>query len=49
MPAVYPGGDNEAKRILIDFDEQFLGAYEYGMRVFSAPISSGEEENSTGD
>lgn len=36
MPAEYPGGDNEAKLILVDLEEQFLGAYEYGKRVFSA-------------
>jgi len=47
MPAAYPGGDNEAKRILVDLEEQFLGAYEYGKRVFSAPITSGNGENPT--
>jgi hypothetical protein len=47
LPAAYPGGDNDAKRILIDLVEQFLGAYEHGMLVFSAPIASGEEGNET--
>jgi len=47
MPGEYPGGDNEAKRILIDLGEQFLGAYEYGKLVFSAPIASGEKGSET--
>jgi hypothetical protein len=47
MPAEYPGGDNEAKVILVDLEEQFLGAYEYGKQVFSAPVASGEVDNET--
>ncbi len=47
MPSEYPGGDNEAKRILIDLEEQFLGAYEHGKLVFSSPITSGERGNET--
>jgi len=47
MPAEYPEGDGEAKLILVDLDEEFLGAYEYGKRVFSAPIASGEGDNET--
>lgn len=47
MPPEYPGGDNEAKMILVDLDEEFLGAYEHGKRVFSAPIASGDGENET--
>lgn len=38
--------DNEAKFVLIDLSEQFLGAYEYGRLVFSAPVTSGEAEGS---
>lgn len=49
MPAEYPGGDNEAKLILVDLEAQFLGAYEYGKRVFSAPVASGEVGNETPD
>jgi len=47
MPAAYPGGDNGAKQILVDLAEQFLGAYEHGKLVFSAPIASGEGDNET--
>ncbi len=36
--------DDEAKFLLIDLSEQFLGAYEYGRLVFSAPVTSGEAE-----
>lgn len=43
MPAESPEGDNEAKLILVNLEEQFLGAYEHGKRVFTAPIASGGE------
>ena len=33
--------------ILVDLEEQFLGAYEHGKRVFSAPVASGEVDNET--
>jgi hypothetical protein len=47
MPASVPEWDSEAKRILVDLGEEFLGAYEYGKRVFSSPIASGREDNRT--
>lgn len=47
MPPVYPPGENKEKFILVDLSEQFLGAYEFGRLVFSAPITSGEEGNGT--
>jgi hypothetical protein len=47
LSAEYPGGDNDAKTILIDLREQFLGAYERGKLVFSGPITSGEKGNET--
>lgn len=47
MPAEYPEGDNEAKLIVVDLGEQFLGAYEYGKLAFSSPIASGDRENET--
>ena len=47
MPSRYPARDNEAKWILIDLDEQFLGAYEHGMLIHSAPITSGERGSET--
>lgn len=42
MPRQYQPAEPVAKYILVDVSEQFLGAYEYGRLVFSAPISSGE-------
>ena len=47
MPDAYPDADNEAKFILVDLAEQFLGAYENGKLVFSSPIATGEEGNET--
>jgi hypothetical protein len=47
MPAVYPPAEKEAKFILVDLSEQFLGAYEFGRLVFSAPAATGEEGNET--
>ncbi len=47
VPLFYPEAEMEEKFILIDLSEQFLGAYEFGRLVFSAPIASGEEGNST--
>jgi len=47
MPQEYPVAASEAKFILIDLAEQFLGAYEYGRLAFSAPIATGEKRNET--
>jgi hypothetical protein len=47
MPEEYPLAASEAKFILIDLAEQFLGAYEYGRLSFSAPIATGEKGNET--
>ena len=47
MPADYPPARGEAKFILIDLSEQFLGAYEYGRLVFSTPATSGVRDNPT--
>lgn len=41
MPAKYPDAAGEAKFILVDQAEMFLGAYEYGRLVFSAPVAVG--------
>jgi L,D-transpeptidase catalytic domain len=41
MPATYPDAAGEEKFILIDQSESFLGAYEYGRLVFSAPVALG--------
>jgi hypothetical protein len=43
----YSPAQAEIKFILIDLSEQFLGAYEFGRLVFSAPITSGEPGNET--
>ncbi|CBE69881.1 ErfK/YbiS/YcfS/YnhG precursor [Candidatus Methylomirabilis oxygeniifera] len=47
MPQEYPLAAAEAKLILVDLAEQFLGAYEHGRLAFSVPIASGERENET--
>lgn len=47
MPRRYETAGAEAKFILIDLSEQFLGAYEYGQLVFSTPIATGSKENMT--
>jgi len=49
LPLYYPPAETEAKFILIDLSEQFLGAYEYGRLVFSAPVTTGERGNETPD
>jgi len=47
MAPIYPPAEGEEKFIIIDLNEQFLGAYEYGRLVFSTPIASGERGNET--
>jgi len=47
MPKYYQPAESKAKFILIDLSEQFIGAYEYGNLVFSAPIATGEKGNET--
>ncbi|MDA8215628.1 MAG: L,D-transpeptidase, partial [Nitrospiraceae bacterium] len=47
MPEYYQPAESEAKFILIDLSEQFLGAYEYGRLVFSVPVATGEKGNET--
>ena len=43
LPAFYPEAAGEAKFILVDQSEMFLGAYEYGKLVFSFPAAVGIE------
>lgn len=43
MPQNYPEAAGEARFILIDQSEMFLGAYEFGKLVFSAPVAVGVE------
>lgn len=47
MPAEYPPAKEDEKFLLVDLSEQFLGAYERGRLVFSAPIATGEAGKET--
>ncbi|HEY7540799.1 MAG TPA: L,D-transpeptidase [Methylomirabilota bacterium] len=47
MPETYRDASGEAKFVLIDLREQFLGAYEHGRLVFSSPLASGDAEHPT--
>jgi hypothetical protein len=47
LPASYPEAAEEDKFILVDLSEQFLAAYEFGEKVFSFPIASGNRKNPT--
>ncbi len=44
MPPFYLEADEEPQVILIDQNEMFLGAYEFGTLVFSAPVAVGVDE-----
>jgi hypothetical protein len=44
MPPFYLEAEKEPQVILIDQNEMFLGAYEFGALVFSAPVAVGVEE-----
>jgi hypothetical protein len=43
LPAMYQDAADDAKFILIDQSEMFLGAYEHGNLVFSLPVAVGIE------
>ena len=43
MPEFYPDAEQEPQFILVDQNEMFLGAYEYGRLVFSSPVAVGIE------
>jgi len=47
MPTRYASADSDSQFVLVDLSEQFLGAYEHGRLVFSAPIASGKTTNPT--
>lgn len=51
MPHTYPPAEGDRQLVLIDLGEQFLGAYEFGRLVFSAPAVTGErgKETPSGD
>ncbi|HET7343783.1 MAG TPA: L,D-transpeptidase [Methylomirabilota bacterium] len=47
MPLDYPDAAGEAKFLLVDLGEQFLGAYERGRLVFSSPLATGDAGHPT--
>lgn len=47
LPTFYPEAETDEKFVLIEVSEQFLGAYEYGMLQFSAPVSTGDRADPT--
>ncbi len=47
MPRYYLPAELEDKLIVVDLSEQFLGAYEHGVLVFSAPVATGTKNNAT--
>ena len=47
MPARLAADSAEAKFLLVDLSEQFVGAYEHGRLVFSAPVASGGRSTPT--
>ena len=49
MPTDYPEAAGQAKFVLVDLAEQFLGAYEHGRLAFSSPASGGQKDHPTPD
>lgn len=47
LPESYPPAEKYPKFILVVLSEAFLGAYEHGKLVFSAPIAAGKDTNKT--
>lgn len=47
MPREYPEAEAGAKLIVVDLAEQFLGTYERGRLVLSAPVATGEARQAT--
>ena len=47
MPRYYQPSESEPKFVVVNLSEQFLGTYEYGHLVFSAPIATGEKGHET--
>jgi L,D-transpeptidase-like protein len=47
MPMQYAPADTDSQFVLVDLSEQFLGAYEKGRLVFSAPIAAGTPRHRT--
>lgn len=47
MPRRYDEAAAEAKFLLLDLSEQFIGAYEHGALVYSTPVATGRRSNPT--
>jgi hypothetical protein len=47
MPALYPPAERDSQFVLVVLSEQFLGGYEWGRLVFSAPIAAGRPGHPT--
>ncbi len=47
LPESYPPAEKYPKFLLVVLSEEFLGAYEHGKLVFSAPIATGKDTNKT--
>lgn len=47
MPREYPSALEDTQFMLIDIEEQFLGAYERGVLQFSMPITAGKDVHPT--
>src|SRR5208283_5056181 len=47
MTRHFEAAESDAKFVLIDLSEQFLGAYEYGELIFSEPITGGTKKHET--
>lgn len=47
LPRVYEAARRHEKYILVDITEQWLGAYEHGVLVFSAPAATGKAGTET--
>lgn len=47
MPHRYDEAAAEARFLLLDISEQFIGAYEHGTLVYSAPVATGRRSNPT--
>jgi lipoprotein-anchoring transpeptidase ErfK/SrfK len=47
MAARYAPADSDSQFVLVDLSEQYLGAYQRGRLVFSAPVAAGRADNPT--
>jgi len=47
LPRWYAPADSEPRSILVDLQEQYLGAYEFGQLVMAFPVTTGTREEPT--